>query len=180
MNRQILRKEIELYQTPYIEEDRYKSRFLDLLFFDNCFERSLLEGHITASAWVLTSDFKNVALLHHKKLDRWLQPGGHADGDEDVKRVALKELKEETSLVDVTQIGDSFFDLDIHKIPERKGIPEHDHYDVRFAFIATNPDQLRKNHESNKVDWKCLNELEKFVGNDSSIIRMREKSLMMK
>lgn len=177
MNREWLRSEVEKYQTDYLEEEKYKGRFLDLLFFDNCFERSLLSGHITASAWVLTSDHKQVALLHHKKLDRWLQPGGHADGDENVQRVALKELEEETGITDVTQIGDSFFDIDIHRIPKRKEVPEHEHFDIRFAFEANKPEQLRKNEESNEVAWIAIDGLEKFVGNDASVLRMKEKTL---
>lgn len=177
MNREWLRSEIEKYQTTYQEEEKYKGRFLDLLFFDNCFERSLLSGHITASAWALTSDYKQVALLHHKKLNRWLQPGGHADGDENVGQVALKELGEETGIMDVTLIGDSFFDIDIHSIPERKGIPEHDHFDVRFAFVAHSPDQLKKNDESNEVAWIAIDGLEQFIGNDPSVLRMKEKTL---
>ncbi|WP_420582563.1 NUDIX hydrolase [Reichenbachiella sp.] len=179
MNREWLRSEIEKYHTPYKEEEKYKGRFLDLLFFDNCFERSLLSGHITASAWVLTSDFNQVALLHHKKLDRWLQPGGHADGDENVKRVALKELQEETGITDVSLIGDSFFDIDIHSIPQRKDVPEHDHYDIRFAFIANKPEQLKKNEESNEVAWIAIDELEQHVGNDTSVLRMKEKTLKL-
>lgn len=176
MNREWLRSAIEQYQTQYAEEENYKSRFLDLLFFDNCFERSLLAGHITASAWVLTPDYKQVALLHHKKLDRWLQPGGHADGDENVERVARKELEEETGVSDVSLIGSSFFDIDIHKIPARKEVPEHEHFDIRFAFVANNPDQLKKNEESNEVAWIAIDELEQFVGNDTSVIRMKKKT----
>jgi len=177
MNREWLQSEIEAYQTTYPEEEKYKGRFLDLLFFDNCFERSLLSGHITVSAWVLTPDYKQVALLHHKKLDRWLQPGGHADGDEDVQRVARKELEEETGITDITLITDSFFDIDIHQIPERKGVPKHDHYDIRFAFVANHPDQLKKNEESNEVAWIDIDSLEKYVGDDASVLRMKEKSL---
>lgn len=177
MNREWLRSALENYNSIYAEEEGYKSRFLDLLFFDNCFERSLLSGHITASAWVLTPDYLKVALLHHKKLERWLQPGGHADGDENVQRVALKELEEETGITDISPIADSFFDIDIHQIPERKGVPEHDHYDIRFAFVANNPGQLKKNEESNEVAWIDIEALEKYVGEDASVLRMKEKTL---
>ncbi|SMD38402.1 NUDIX domain-containing protein [Reichenbachiella faecimaris] len=177
MNRSSLRTAIREYVTPFEEEERYKGRFLDLLFFDNCFERSLQSGHITASAWVLTPDYKQVALLHHKKLDRWLQPGGHADGDEQVQRVALKELEEETGITDVFLIGDSFFDIDIHTIPARKEVPEHEHFDIRFAFVANVPDQLKKNEESNEVAWIAIDKLEHFVESDTSVLRMKEKTL---
>ncbi|MEP2024265.1 MAG: NUDIX hydrolase [Reichenbachiella sp.] len=178
MNRSSLRAAIKEYKTSYVDERMYMSRFLDLLFFDNCFERSLQSGHITASAWVLTPDHKQVALLHHKKLNRWLQPGGHADGDENVHRVALKELEEETGISEVQLIGNSFFDLDIHTIPSHKEVPEHEHFDIRFAFIANNPTQLKKNNESNEVAWIAIGNLEEFVGNDASVIRMKEKTLL--
>lgn len=179
MNRSWLQSELKKYQTPYVEEEKYKSRFLDLLFFDNCFERSLQTGHITASVWALTPDYKQVALLHHKKLDRWLQPGGHADGDENVQRVALKELAEETGITDVTLLGDTFFDIDIHAIPARKEVPAHEHYDVRFACVANDPQQLVKNEESNAVDWISLDDLEEKVGHEVSILRMKEKTALL-
>ena len=59
----------------------------------DCFERSLLIGHITGSAWIVSPDQQQVLLIHHRKLDRWLQPGGHADGDPDVASVALREAQ---------------------------------------------------------------------------------------
>ncbi|MEP4094284.1 NUDIX hydrolase [Reichenbachiella sp.] len=178
MNKEWLQLELKDYTSIYEEEANYIGRFLDLLFFDNCFERSLLSGHITASAWVLTPDFKKVALMHHKKLDRWLQPGGHADGDENLRRVALKELKEETGLIDVKSIGDSFFDLDIHTIPARMEVPVHEHFDVRFAFVSNDMSQLIRNAESNEVAWVAIDDLEGLIGDEPSILRMKEKTLL--
>ncbi len=180
MNRSSIRTAIKDYKTSFVDEKEYIGRFLALLFFDNCFERSLLTGHVTASAWVLTPDYEQVALLHHRKLDRWLQPGGHADGDQNIYRVALKELEEETGITAVQLIGNSFFDLDIHTIPARKEVPEHEHFDIRFAFVAQNPNQLKKNEESNEVAWININDLENFVGKDTSVIRMKEKTLLLK
>lgn len=179
MSRQWLKSELSKYQTSFSEEQTYVSRFLDLLFFKNCFERSLLTGHITASAWILSPDLMQVVLLHHKKLNKWLQPGGHADGEEDVLKVAIKEMEEETGITNVSQIGNSFFDLDIHRIPKRNDIPEHNHYDVRFAFVANEPDQLIKNHESLEVAWVSLDQLETVTKNEPSIIRMKEKTRLV-
>jgi 8-oxo-dGTP pyrophosphatase MutT (NUDIX family) len=66
-----------------------------------CFERSCLPGHVTASAWVLSPDGKRFLLTHHRKLHRWLQLGGHADGDADVAAVALREAREESGLAEL-------------------------------------------------------------------------------
>ncbi|PIB34395.1 hypothetical protein BFP72_02630 [Reichenbachiella sp. 5M10] len=180
MNREKLVAEIISYDSTHVEELEYKRRFLDLLFHVDCFERSLSHGHITASAWVLHPEEESVVLLHHKKLNRWLQPGGHADGDEDVVRVALKELEEETGLTDVDWLREGIFDLDIHRIPARKADPAHEHYDVRFAFVARQPDQLLKNEESNELAWIPLTELESYVDGEASILRMRDKSLALR
>lgn len=175
MNRAALIAQIEAYYSSYEEEMRYKRRFLDLLSFDNCFERSLEWGHITASAWVLNPAGDQVLMMHHAKLDRWLQPGGHADGNEDVVEVAQKELEEETGLKDVVLFQPRIFDIDIHAIPERKGVPAHEHFDVRFAFVAKYPDKISKNHESTDLSWISLDNLESFVGQEASILRMRDK-----
>ena len=83
MDRRQLIENLENYITPYKEEKYFIPRFLSLLQnFPNCYERSLVSGHMTGSAWIIDQKGKAVLLVHHKKLDRWLQPGGHADGEE--------------------------------------------------------------------------------------------------
>ena len=79
------------------------------------FERSHPPGHFTGSAWLVSADGTRVLLMHHRKLDRWLQPGGHADGDTDLARVALREAQEETGVADLRVEGD-IFDIDRHRI----------------------------------------------------------------
>ena len=179
MNRELLKEGISTYATEYSGEMAFVPRFLALLQIENCYERSLLSGHLTGSAWVIHPDFTQVLLLHHKKLDRWLQPGGHADGEEDILAVTLKELEEETGLSDVTLIGNSFFDLDIHTIPQRKGVPTHEHYDVRFAFVANQPEQLVKNEESNELRWVPIDQMSALIGEDLSMQRLLEKTLSL-
>ena len=89
----------------------------------DCFERSCREGHITASAWIVSADHRAALLTHHRKLDRWLQLGGHCDGEADVAAVALREAREESGLVDLrfAYAGDAPVpvDLDVHPIPPR-------------------------------------------------------------
>ena len=83
-----------------------------------CFERSLLEGHVTGSAWVIDAEGAQVLLLHHRKLDRWLQPGGHCDGDADVLRVAMREAREESGLMHLEAVSTA-----VAVEPERAPVP---------------------------------------------------------
>ncbi|MDZ7900489.1 MAG: NUDIX hydrolase [Arcicella sp.] len=141
----------------------------------DCFERSLLIGHVTGSAWIVDKSHQFTLLTHHRKLDKWFQTGGHCDGDSDVMNVALKEAQEETGLSDIQAINPNIFDIDIHEIPERKGIPTHLHYDVRFLFEADINEPLTVSSESTGLAWVALSEVSKL--NDSeSIIRMVRKS----
>jgi 8-oxo-dGTP pyrophosphatase MutT (NUDIX family) len=153
----------------------FKDRFIELLKHPQAYHRDHLPGHITGSAWVLNQDRSKVLLVHHAKLNRWLQPGGHADGDEDVVAVALRELEEETGVKGVTHLGSGIFDIDIHPIPTRKDFPQHDHYDVRFAFIANENEPLLVSEESHDVKWVLLAELDRFTDSES-VHRMARKS----
>ncbi|RFS13858.1 NUDIX hydrolase [Emticicia sp. C21] len=137
----------------------------------NCFDRELLIGHVTGSAWIVDNSGKFVLLTHHRKLDRWLQPGGHCDGDSDVLRVALKEAIEETGVQDIQSVNESIFDVDVHEIPERKGIPAHLHYDIRFLFIADKAIPLVITEESNDLAWVELSKVEE-LNNEDSVMRM--------
>ncbi len=174
MDRHELIKELTLYGSSYPEELLFVAQFKTLLKHPKCFHRDHLPGHITGSAWIANSYFTKVLLVRHAKLDKWLQPGGHADGDENVMDVVLKELKEETGLIRATLNRDSIFDIDIHTIPARDNFPEHFHYDVRFLFAADEADTVSINHESHDIQWVNLSILEKY-SKEKSILRMKEK-----
>ncbi|MFM7327471.1 MAG: NUDIX hydrolase [Bacteroidota bacterium] len=162
------------YRTSYPEEQEFLNSFAELLDHPNAFERTHLPGHITGSAWILNQRMDSVALVLHGKLNRWMQPGGHADGDQDVLRVALREAEEETGLKP-EPLTTGIWDLDIHPIPERKDFPAHLHYDVRFCFRATN-EQLIISDESSDLKWIPLVSVATLT--DSwSVLRMVEKSL---
>jgi 8-oxo-dGTP pyrophosphatase MutT (NUDIX family) len=141
----------------------------------DCFDRSLLEGHVTASAWIVNSGRTHVLLIHHVKLDKWLQPGGHCDGDEDVLRVAVKEVLEETGLT-VDPVDTAIFDVDNHLIPQKRDIPAHIHYDIRFLVTAEKgADSLPGNSEVNSIRWVRLEDVVQY--NDTeSILRMVRKT----
>lgn len=144
--------------------------------YTNCFDRELLIGHITGSAWILDNSGQYVLLTHHRKLDKWFQPGGHCDGDSDVMAVALKEALEETGVNDIQFESEGIFDIDIHTIPERKGIPEHLHYDIRFLFKADKDLPLLISEESNDLAWIELDKVEN-LNSEESMMRMVRKTL---
>jgi 8-oxo-dGTP pyrophosphatase MutT (NUDIX family)/ribosomal protein S18 acetylase RimI-like enzyme len=122
---------------------------------DSPFERARLAGHFTGSAWLVSADGRRALLMHHRKLDRWLQPGGHADGDPDLARVALREAAEETGLAGLV-VEPGVFDLDRHVIPARGSEPEHWHHDVRFVVRATGSETFAPNEESHALAWRDI------------------------
>lgn len=141
----------------------------------DCFERSQASGHITGSAWIVDESHANALLLHHRKLDRWLQPGGHADGEADVRAVALREAREETGLTRLRPARSGIYDVDVHVIPTRGDEPEHFHYDVRFAFVADPAESLVLSDESHAIAWHPIAELDR-EGVDESVRRMARKT----
>ena len=133
---------------------------------DNLFCRSNQKGHFTASAWVVNAQMDKVLLVHHKKLKKWLQPGGHADGSDDILAMAKQEVWEETGLKN-TKLGyDGIFDVDTHHIPEapKNGVmePPHIHYDIRYLLIADESTSLKVSDESNDLAWFDLDETVKL------------------
>jgi 8-oxo-dGTP pyrophosphatase MutT (NUDIX family) len=166
---------ISEYTSIYQEEVDFIMKFEELLTHPDAFQRYHLPGHITGSAWVVNQDHSKVLLHHHRKLDKWLQPGGHADGDENVLGVALRELEEETGIRQVKQLGTGIFDLDIHPIPARKDVPGHLHYDVRFCFEANESESILVSDESLDVKWMTWDELKSNSSNES-LFRMMKKS----
>lgn len=141
----------------------------------DCFERSLAIGHITGSAFVLDHARRQTLLTHHGKLDKWLQLGGHADGDSNVLRVALREATEESGLDNIRPITHAIFDIDIHLIPAGKTEPEHFHYDIRFLLEADSAAPLRITSESKALAWVPLDEVAALT-QEESMLRMVRKA----
>ena len=167
---------IDAYRARYPEEaDAARlRRFVETQ--PRCFERDCFDdGHVTGSAWVVDSGGSRVLLTHHRKLGKWLQLGGHSDGDPDTLAVALREAQEESGLR-VRPIGEAVLDVDIHTIPARKGEPAHLHYDVRFAFRAASSGPLRVSPESIDLAWIDIEDLSRLTG-EESMLRMARKYL---
>jgi 8-oxo-dGTP pyrophosphatase MutT (NUDIX family) len=118
-----------------------------------CLERTQLSGHLTGSAWVVDAGRTRTLLTHHRKLDKWLQLGGHADGDPDLLAVARREAQEESGLTRVRAVSPEIFDLDRHWIPARKTEPAHWHYDLRFLLEADSAEPLTVTNESKDLAW---------------------------
>jgi len=151
--------------------------FLDLLDSPvDPFIRARLEGHFTGSAWVVSADGLRTLLTHHRKLGLWLQPGGHADGDRDLARVALREAEEETGLSGL-MVEPEIFDLDRHRIPEHSGVPAHWHYDVRYVVRAGAHEEFVVSDESHALAWREIDEVAADAAADASLRRMAVKWL---
>lgn len=141
--------------TPTVGQEATDVKFITQMVtdHDNIFVRECLDGHLTASALVVNPQTKMILLHNHKQLNKWLQFGGHADGDTDLTKVSMKEAEEETGLTDlkffpVTGKNKPFpIDIEVQTIPEKKGIPEHYHLDFRF-LITTSATEVPTPEES--------------------------------
>ncbi|MDX2009392.1 MAG: NUDIX hydrolase [Myxococcaceae bacterium] len=126
------------------------------------FSRDQWPAHFTGSAVVVTPDGAQVLLVLHAKLNRWLQPGGHADPADGgaMEATALREAREETGLeVSLHPATTGPIDVDVHVIPARKADPEHRHLDVRFLVLAKNPGALAHDPaESHGAQWLSWDE----------------------
>jgi len=140
------------------------------------FRRESLEAHFTGSAWLVSADGMRVLLTHHRKLGRWLQLGGHADGDTDLARVALREAEEESGITGL-EVEAELFDLDRHRIPARGAEPEHWHYDVRYVVRAVASEDFVVSDESHALAWRSIREIADDPQSDESLRRMAQKWL---
>ena len=175
MHRENLLELLEEYQPTYAKEKKFKQQIIAFIKTnEDCFERSLDIGHITASAWLLDKSGDNALLMHHAKLDKWLQPGGHADGDSDALAVAIKEAQEESGIQDIKAVDNQIFDIDIHLIPANSKDKEHFHYDVRFLLQVQSDEKLQINEESKELRWVSKNRAN-LPTNEDSITRMFDK-----
>ena len=162
--------------TPF--DDVEKEHTLNTLAFlnqnRNCTSTDNLVGHITASAWVLSPKLSAVLLTHHKKLNRWLQLGGHIENDATIHQAAHREAVEESGIDKINFLENSVFDIDIHPIPTRNNIAGHLHYDIRFLLQAETTEFVLS-PESNELAWVDLASIGELLS-DESMLRMCRKS----
>lgn len=145
---------------------------------EDCFLRSCLEGHLTGSAWILDPTRTRTLLTHHRKLDKWLQLGGHADGQTDLLEVALREAREESGLTRLRALSPAPFDVDCHRIPARGEVPAHWHLDLRFLVEADPGEALVISHESKDLAWVDVARVTS-LNPEESMARMVRKTLAL-
>lgn len=160
---------------PGAEQEMLAEFFPFIAAHPDCLWRACREGHLTASAWVVDAARSRTLLTHHRKLDRWLQLGGHADGEADLLAAALREVREEAGLKRVRAVGPEVFDVDRHRIPAHGAEPEHWHFDVRFLIEADLTKPLVVSDESRELAWVPLAEVARFNPGDS-LARMVRKT----
>jgi 8-oxo-dGTP pyrophosphatase MutT (NUDIX family) len=163
----------DLSQRP--EEEPHRRRMIELLeSVPDCFHRTSFPAHFTGSALVVSADGSRALLHHHRKLDRWVQFGGHCDGDEDVVRVAQRESLEESGIEGLILASARPFDLDIHAIPAFAAEPAHFHYDVRYVLIAPENAAPAPSGESHELRWFTPDEM-KELPLDQGLQRLLKK-----
>jgi 8-oxo-dGTP pyrophosphatase MutT (NUDIX family) len=117
-------------------------------------------GHITCTGLVIC--YGELLLVHHRRLDRWLLPGGHVEpGDAEIWDVARREVIEETGVVLQPDPRPRLISVDVHGIPPGKGEPYHLHHDLLFAFRAGSK-EFRLSNESRAIAWASAAEFDRF------------------
>lgn len=175
MHRRRVLSAIADYRARFPQESATVERFEALLTDrPDCFDRDCFEpGHITGSAWLVDAAGKRLLMTHHKKLGRWLQLGGHSDGEANPLRVAITEAEEESGLA-VKPLDEQVLDLDVHEIPARRADPAHYHYDVRFVLQVVGSEAFTVSDESHDLAWVEIARIGQFT-DEESILRMARK-----
>ncbi|MEO6064733.1 MAG: NUDIX hydrolase [Lysobacterales bacterium] len=140
----------------------------------DAFSRRRREGHFTGSAFVVSRDGLRVLLTQHRKLDRWLQLGGHADGNRDLAAVALREAQEESGIEEL-ELEPELFDIDLHDIPARGEEIAHQHFDARFIVRAGENERFVVSDESHELAWWLIDDVTRDPRIDASLQRMAQR-----
>jgi ADP-ribose pyrophosphatase YjhB (NUDIX family) len=176
MNREFILQQLRLHR-PADERECAMTRRIEAFVTEHerWFDRRLSIGHVTASAWVVDRSGAEALLTHHRKLNLWVQLGGHIEDDADLLRAAWREAREESGVQAVAPVSDQIFDVDVHDIPERPGEPAHVHYDIRFLFTADRQAPLIVSRESKTLAWMPLDRIPELT-QEESILRMIRKT----
>jgi 8-oxo-dGTP pyrophosphatase MutT (NUDIX family) len=175
MRADAVREALARYATADAREAAFRERMLALCDAADPFSRAAWKpGHFTASAFVLSPARDAVLLIHHKKLERWLQPGGHIEPtDATPLDAARREVEEETGISGTIPLATGLFDIDVHDIPARPNEPGHEHFDLR-VLLGASETALVTNDEVAGGRWVPLDELA-TLATDESVLRAVRK-----
>lgn len=155
----------ELHEfVPYNQqEDADLPVLLQVIHEDNVFKRAQLLYHFTASSWIVNKSHTKVLMCYHNIYKSWSWTGGHADGNENLNEVALKEAKEETGLTSIHHVSDSIYSIEVLTVPAhiKKGnyINAHLHLNVTYLLEADELEELHiKEDENSDLCWMYLDE----------------------
>ena len=166
----------ELVHKALMESPENQTRFNEFLKHnsENFYDRTNMNGHITGSMFVLNKERDSVLLMHHKKLNKWLQMGGHWDEKESCLQTAEREMFEEgfgDKVVEHTLIVNVPVDIDIH------WVGNHEHYDICF-LTSVKDNTIEINAESHELKWVKLTEVESNHDlYDDRVRRMASKAI---
>ncbi|HEB89715.1 MAG TPA: NUDIX domain-containing protein [Deltaproteobacteria bacterium] len=181
MDRAELLEWLTRYEIRHPEEIPTLDRIRNLLDrHDRAFDRDCFPGHVTASAWIVSRESGAILLTHHRKLGRWLQLGGHTDGESDVLAAAIREAEEESGLRGFQALPEGgpveILDVDVHEIPAHGGEPAHEHHDIRFLLEVSEAQEIeRQSRESKEIRWFDAAGIERRFG-EESLMRMARKA----
>ena len=176
--RNFILEHLKNYSTKDANEEQSRLKIISFIEHDEqCFDHDNAMGHVTGSAFVVNNTYTHTLLTHHKKLNMWVQFGGHSDGESDTFAVAKREAYEESGLKNLSSstFCTDIFDVDIHTIPAHKGKKSHDHFDIRILLIADMNEPLIISRESHDVQWIKLSDAYKY-NSQPSFLRMVQKA----
>lgn len=181
MNRQDLINQLQSYQSFNEQEEADRQVMLELLqTSDNIFYRTNLLAHFTASAWVINKAHTHVLMAFHNIYQTYAWLGGHADGEEDLLSVALREVKEESGIHTVKPITEGIYSLETIEVNghEKKGkyVPSHLHLNVTYLLEADDTESLHiKQDENSAVSWFPIDQVLDVVDEPWMVERIYKK-----
>jgi 8-oxo-dGTP pyrophosphatase MutT (NUDIX family) len=179
----MLRKDQVLDLLRAYPDASMRNRFVAFVeaYPENFTDRHNPAGHLTAAGWVVNESHERALLVHHAKLDRWVQPGGHIDPEDDTPAAAaVREIREETGLSEFRLADEALYDLAIHEVAARGDMPAHRHYDMRFLFVA--PDSGIASHADDPAEilelaWMSNAAIAEDTSFDPTVRALAAKSL---
>ena len=152
-------EQIEAYHPCNAQEEKDREVILFALRnTEDIFFRTNTVAHMTASAWTVSPDFGRILMAYHNIYDSWSWLGGHADGDEDLLSVAVKEVREESGITAVTPLSDAIFSLEVltvdGHVKNGSYVSSHLHLNITYLLSADDREQpVRKPDENKAVAW---------------------------